>query len=59
MAAVDDCRAAGLLGEDAAGSGRTFEIEVRRGGGAYICGEETALLSSIEGLRGEPQPRRI
>ena len=48
-------RAAGLLGEDVAGSGRSFDIEIRRGGGAYICGEETALMNSIEGKRGEPR----
>ncbi len=53
--AIDRARAEGLLGEDVAGSGRPFEIEIRRGGGAYICGEETALMNSIEGKRGEPR----
>ncbi len=53
--AMDTAREAGLLGEDVAGCGRSFEIEVRRGGGAYICGEETALMNSIEGKRGEPR----
>ena len=53
--AVRQARRAGLLGRDAAGSGRTFDIEIRRGGGAYICGEETALMNSIEGKRGEPR----
>ncbi len=53
--AIDLARAAGLLGEDVAGSGCSFEIEIRRGGGAYICGEETALMNSIEGKRGEPR----
>ena len=53
--AIDLARAEGLLGEDVAGSGRSFEIEIRRGGGAYICGEETALMNSIEGKRGEPR----
>ena len=53
--AISAARAAGLLGEDVAGSGRSFDIEVRRGGGAYICGEETALMNSIEGKRGEPR----
>ena len=48
-------REAGMLGEDAAGSGQMFDIEIRRGGGAYICGEETALMNSIEGKRGEPR----
>ena len=55
LAAIDQCRAAGLLGEDAAGSGRAFDIELRRGAGAYICGEETALFNSVEGFRGEPR----
>ena len=45
----------GLLGESLMGTGRTFEIEIRRGQGAYICGEETALMNSIEGYRGEPR----
>ena len=53
--AVSAARGAGLLGEDVSGSGRSFDIEVRRGGGAYICGEETALMNSIEGKRGEPR----
>jgi len=53
--AIDVARRAGLLGGDAAGSGRTFDIELRNGGGAYICGEETALFNSIEGYRGEPR----
>jgi NADH-quinone oxidoreductase subunit F len=53
--AIDATRAAGLLGADIAGSGFAFDIELRRGAGAYICGEETALLESIEGKRGEPR----
>ena len=53
--AIASARGAGLLGEDISGSGRSFDIEVRRGGGAYICGEETALMNSIEGKRGEPR----
>ncbi len=53
--AIDAARDAGLLGADVAGSGFAFEIEVRRGAGAYICGEETALFESIEGKRGEPR----
>ncbi|MGI9624288.1 MAG: NAD(P)H-dependent oxidoreductase subunit E [Acidimicrobiales bacterium] len=53
--AIESARSAGLLGEDAAGSGHSFDIEVRRGAGAYICGEETALFNSIEGFRGEPR----
>ncbi len=45
----------GLLGHDIMGAGFDFDIEIRRGGGAYICGEETALFESIEGRRGEPR----
>lgn len=48
-------RARGLLGPDILGSDFTFDIELRRGAGAYICGEETALFNSIEGFRGEPR----
>jgi len=54
-AAIAAATAAGLLGDDVAGSGRRFTLEVRSGGGAYICGEETALMESIEGNRGEPR----
>ncbi len=53
--AIRECRSAGLLGPDVMGSGFSFDIDVRRGAGAYICGEETALFSSIEGFRGEPR----
>ncbi|MEC9302114.1 MAG: NADH-ubiquinone oxidoreductase-F iron-sulfur binding region domain-containing protein, partial [Acidobacteriota bacterium] len=53
--AIRECRSAGLLGPDVMGSGFCFDIDVRRGAGAYICGEETALFSSIEGFRGEPR----
>ncbi len=53
--ALAQARAAGLLGPDILGSGFTFDIELRRGAGAYICGEETALFNSIEGRRGEPR----
>jgi NADH-quinone oxidoreductase subunit F len=56
-AAADAARAEGLLGEDVMGWGFAFDFEVRRGAGAYICGEETALLNSIEGLRGEPRSK--
>jgi NADH-quinone oxidoreductase subunit F len=55
--AIQAARAAGLLGANAAGSGVAFDIEVRRGGGAYICGEETALFNSVEGRRGEPRSK--
>jgi NADH-quinone oxidoreductase subunit F len=53
--AIDAARAAGYLGPSVAGSDFPFDIEVRRGAGAYICGEETALFESIEGKRGEPR----
>jgi NADH-quinone oxidoreductase subunit F len=53
--AVDAARAAGHLGPAVAGSDFAFDIDVRRGAGAYICGEETALFESIEGKRGEPR----
>ncbi len=53
--AIEQARAAGLLGSDALGPGRPFDIELRRGAGAYVCGEETALFNSIEGFRGEPR----
>jgi NADH-quinone oxidoreductase subunit F len=53
--AIDAARAAGLLGGDVMGAGFAFDIEIRRGAGAYICGEETALFNSIEGKRGEPR----
>ncbi len=53
--AIESARGAGLLGRDILGSGFDFDIEIRRGAGAYICGEETALFESIEGKRGEPR----
>jgi NADH-quinone oxidoreductase subunit F len=53
--AIEQARAAGLLGDDVMGSGVRFDVELRRGAGAYICGEETALFNSIEGKRGEPR----
>lgn len=53
--AVDEAREAGLLGPNAAGSGWDFEVYVHRGAGAYICGEETALLESLEGKKGQPR----
>jgi NADH-quinone oxidoreductase subunit F len=55
--AIDEARAAGLLGKLISGRDFAFEIELRRGAGAYICGEETALLASIEGFRGEPRTK--
>ena len=53
--AIAEARSRGLLGESVMGHDMRFELEVRRGGGAYICGEETALFNSIEGFRGEPR----
>jgi NADH-quinone oxidoreductase subunit F len=55
--AVEQATTAGLLGPDVADAGFAFDIEVRRGAGAYICGEETALFASIEGHRGEPRQK--
>ena len=53
--AIAEARGRGFLGEDVMGAGFAFDIELRRGAGAYICGEETALFNSIEGKRGEPR----
>jgi NADH-quinone oxidoreductase subunit F len=53
--AIAEARRHGLLGDDVMGLGFAFDIELRRGAGAYICGEETALFNSIEGKRGEPR----
>jgi NADH-quinone oxidoreductase subunit F len=53
--AIHEAREAGLLGQNILGRGLNFDIELRRGAGAYICGEETALFNSIEGYRGEPR----
>ncbi|MFF0459307.1 NAD(P)H-dependent oxidoreductase subunit E [Streptomyces mexicanus] len=55
--AVTQARARGLLGDDVLGQGYAFDIEIRRGAGAYICGEETALFNSLEGRRGEPRSK--
>jgi formate dehydrogenase iron-sulfur subunit len=55
--AIAAARGAGLLGSDLLGSGRAFDVEVRRGAGAYICGEETAMLESLEGKRGMVRPK--
>jgi NADH-quinone oxidoreductase subunit F len=53
--AIESANRKGLLGDNILGSGLQFNIEIRRGAGAYICGEETALFNSIEGYRGEPR----
>ncbi len=55
QSAIEAARRAGLLGDDVAGSGHSFDIAIWRGAGAYICGEETALFNSLEGFRGEPR----
>jgi NADH-quinone oxidoreductase subunit F len=53
--AIDLARSSGWLGPDVAGAGFAFDVEIRKGAGAYICGEETAIFNSIEGYRGEPR----
>ena len=55
--AINQAREYGLLGENIFDSGFNFDIELRLGAGAFVCGEETALMTSIEGNRGEPRPR--
>ncbi len=55
--ALEQARERGLLGKDIFGTGFDFDIEIRLGAGAFVCGEETALMTSIEGHRGEPRPR--
>jgi len=53
--AIDEARAAGFLGENCCGTGFAFDVFVHRGAGAYICGEETALIESLEGKKGQPR----
>ena len=55
--AIEQARAYGLLGEGIFGTNFNFNVHIRLGAGAFVCGEETALMASIEGLRGEPRPR--
>jgi len=55
--AIEDAREYGLLGKNIFGSGFDFDMDIRLGAGAFVCGEETALMTSIEGHRGEPRPR--
>jgi NADH-quinone oxidoreductase subunit F len=55
--ALAEARSHGFLGEDVMGHGFSFDVELRRGAGAYICGEETAIFNSIEGKRGEPRAK--
>ncbi|CAA7621010.1 NADH:ubiquinone oxidoreductase, chain F [Candidatus Terasakiella magnetica] len=53
--AIEEARAAGLIGKNACGSGWDFDVHVHRGAGAYICGEESALIESLEGKKGQPR----
>ncbi|MBO4572413.1 MAG: 4Fe-4S binding protein [Clostridia bacterium] len=55
--AIDQAKQYGLLGKNIFGTGFDFDLEIRLGAGAFVCGEETALMTSIEGKRGEPRPR--
>src|SRR4030042_5054701 len=55
--AIEQARALGLLGENILGTGFNFDIRINRGAGAFVCGEETALIASLEGRGGEPVPR--
>ncbi len=55
--AIEQAKEYGLLGENILGTGFNFNLDLRLGAGAFVCGEETALLNSIEGMRGEPRPR--
>ncbi len=55
--AIDQAKEYGMLGDDIFGTGFSFNVELRLGAGAFVCGEETALMTSIEGHRGEPRPR--
>ena len=53
--AIEQAREYGLLGQDICGTGFNFDIEIKLGAGAFVCGEETALLESAEGKRGQPR----
>jgi len=55
--AIEQAEAHGLLGDDILGTGFSFHVRISEGGGAFVCGEETALIASIEGYRGMPRPR--
>ncbi len=55
--AINDAKAYGLIGKNILNTGYDFDLEIRLGAGAFVCGEETALMTSIEGKRGEPHPR--
>ena len=55
--AIEDAKKHGILGDNIFGSGRSFDIHIKEGAGAFVCGEETALIASIEGKRGMPKPK--
>ena len=57
LVSVTRARAAGLLGNNILGTDFSFNVEIRLGAGAFVCGEETALIASVEGRRGTPSPR--
>jgi len=57
--AISDARAAGLLGQNILGTGHSFDVRINRGGGAFVCGESTALMASIEGRVGEPRAKHV
>ncbi len=57
--AIEDARRHGFLGKDILGSGLSFDIKINRGGGAFVCGESTALMASLEGEVGEPRAKHI
>jgi NADH:ubiquinone oxidoreductase subunit F (NADH-binding)/(2Fe-2S) ferredoxin/NAD-dependent dihydropyrimidine dehydrogenase PreA subunit len=57
--AIDDARESGLLGENILGTGFSFDVKVMRGAGAFVCGESTALMASVEGKVGEPRPKDV
>ena len=57
--AIEAARTCGLLGENIAGSGFSFDVEIRRGGGAFVCGESSALMQSLQGNVGEPQAKYV
>ena len=56
---MDQARALGLLGQNILGTGFDFDIQINRGAGAFVCGESTALFTSIEGRAGEPRPKYV
>ena len=57
--AIEQARRAGLLGQDILGSGFSFDVRINRGGGAFVCGESTALMASLEGRPGEPRAKYV